>query len=197
MIHGSRSRSRLNRVLWVRWRFEERQTGNAGLETMRNRCHWMISSTLIPETALFDDADEVHGILNSSSGSLRSFLVFGGGLVVWTLVVASGSCLLEALLGLSRWHASLAILSVAMPAGSYWLFNYGLRRPFQRALREALQGKGIPICIDCGYDLRGQAEARCSECGRQFPVNLLKCNLTETDSDGCAGRAKGHDSRRT
>jgi len=40
-------------------------------------------------------------------------------------------------------------------------------------LRQQLVASGVPVCIHCGYDLRGQTEARCPECGRSFDAALL------------------------
>jgi hypothetical protein len=36
----------------------------------------------------------------------------------------------------------------------------------RRNLREQLIARGVPICLHCGYDLRGQIEPRCPECGK-------------------------------
>ena len=105
--------------------------------------------SLIPETALFDDEHEVHRILESSLVPRRTTLVIVG-FVAWVLVVAFLSRAAGASLGLSPWVAQAAIQPVAMLAGFYWLFNSGLRKPFQRALREALQRKGVAICIGNG-----------------------------------------------
>jgi hypothetical protein len=52
----------------------------------------------------------------------------------------------------------------------HWLF----RSPIRRRLREELVKQGVPICIPCGYDLRGQSEPRCPECGAAFDASLLK-----------------------
>jgi hypothetical protein len=41
-------------------------------------------------------------------------------------------------------------------------------RPVRRSLREQLVARGVPLCLDCGYDLRGhatQTTMRCPECG--------------------------------
>lgn len=35
----------------------------------------------------------------------------------------------------------------------------------QRRLRKYLSDHGVAICLECGYDLRGQVEPRCPECG--------------------------------
>jgi hypothetical protein len=45
--------------------------------------------------------------------------------------------------------------------------------PIRKSLRQSLQAKGIPICIPCGYDLRGQLEPRCPECGAPFDAHLV------------------------
>lgn len=47
------------------------------------------------------------------------------------------------------------------------------RRPALRLLRRRLNELGRPVCAQCGYDLRGQTEPRCPECGRPFDRGLL------------------------
>ena len=40
--------------------------------------------------------------------------------------------------------------------------------PFLRAfLRKNLNEHGIPVCLKCGYDLRGSEGRRCPECGTE------------------------------
>jgi hypothetical protein len=50
------------------------------------------------------------------------------------------------------------------------------RKRIQRSLRSQLVARGTPICVECGYDLRGQLEPRCPECGKAFDQSLIKCN---------------------
>ena len=52
--------------------------------------------------------------------------------------------------------------------------QYLVRKPLIRYLREQLAAKGVPICIECGYDLRGQVDPRCPECGTAFDPKLIK-----------------------
>lgn len=52
-----------------------------------------------------------------------------------------------------------------------------------RSLREQLVELGVPVCIACGYDLRGQTEPRCPECGRPFDAALLKSHREEVVND--------------
>jgi len=47
---------------------------------------------------------------------------------------------------------------------SAWVFRFIYIRPLRRAMRD----EGFDLCIECGYDLRGQENAgrvRCPECG--------------------------------
>lgn len=45
-----------------------------------------------------------------------------------------------------------------------WVF----RRRIQAQLRSQLNQSGRRVCMSCGYDLRGQIERRCPECGTAF-----------------------------
>jgi len=53
------------------------------------------------------------------------------------------------------------------------------RRLAQRHLRRYLLRKGVPICLRCGYDLRGQTEARCPECGGPFDPDLAGTQVSQ------------------
>ncbi len=43
--------------------------------------------------------------------------------------------------------------------------RYGTRTTVRRALRAQLREAGVPICVNCGYDLRGSSGGTCPECG--------------------------------
>ena len=40
-------------------------------------------------------------------------------------------------------------------------------------VRQQLQKQGIKVCMYCGYDLRGQEDPRCPECGTVFNPGLI------------------------
>lgn len=48
------------------------------------------------------------------------------------------------------------------------VFNYFFRNRGRRFLREYLNERGHNLCVECGYDLRGQETPRCPECGIAF-----------------------------
>jgi len=63
---------------------------------------------------------------------------------------------------------------VATVAAFAALVAWLLRKVTQREFRRYLCNHHIPVCLWCAYDLRGQTEARCPECGRPFDPTLLK-----------------------
>lgn len=66
--------------------------------------------------------------------------------------------------------AQVALVAFACTAPAYsalWM----LRTAIQACLRRELNAAGNPTCLECGYDLRGQVELRCSECGKPFERN--------------------------
>lgn len=63
--------------------------------------------------------------------------------------------------------------------GYFWLRRHRARR----ILRAHLIKRGVPICLHCGYDLRGQTDPRCPECGRPFDPTLLRPAAQPTNSD--------------
>jgi len=42
------------------------------------------------------------------------------------------------------------------------------RHSLQRSMREYLNANGIPLCVDCGYNLTGNVSGVCPECGEQI-----------------------------
>ncbi len=59
------------------------------------------------------------------------------------------------------------ILGACIWLGATWI----VRRRYLRFLRRRLVTLGVPICLACGYDLRGQELPRCPECGRPTAEN--------------------------
>ena len=55
-----------------------------------------------------------------------------------------------------------------------WTRVWFLRRRIERSLRLMLVEQRVPVCLDCGYDLRGQLQPRCPECGQGFEDRFPK-----------------------
>jgi hypothetical protein len=53
------------------------------------------------------------------------------------------------------------------------VYSWLLRRRIRHDVRQYLLGLGCKVCLHCGYDLRGQTQPRCPECGSPFDPGLL------------------------
>ena len=71
--------------------------------------------------------------------------------------------------------------ALVVPLMFSWLWF--CRSVIRRRLRVQLSAKGVLICIECGYDLRGQNEPRCPECGTPFDETLLNASGEIPTSD--------------
>jgi len=142
---------------------------------------------IVPELTFFKDPAE------RAAAWRRAFKTFQWRYIVTMILVMSLVSLLsvplfnflmshaQALLGAPRLHSGPEALLRAVFSGllavigtgpGLWLF----RRRIQRSLRSQLIERGVPICFECGYDLRGQLEPRCPECGTAFDPSLIKPN---------------------
>jgi len=69
-------------------------------------------------------------------------------------------------LGVRGFNAMMFMAAAGMGGalvGLGWIMI--ISRSMQRELRVELRARGVPVCLACGYDLRGQIEPRCPECG--------------------------------
>ncbi|RMF71159.1 MAG: hypothetical protein D6744_18390 [Planctomycetota bacterium] len=65
--------------------------------------------------------------------------------------------------------AGLVVIYLLTPLAHLWS-ALSKRERFRRALRRQITELGRPVCVDCGYDLRGAHGARCVECGQPLPL---------------------------
>jgi hypothetical protein len=79
--------------------------------------------------------------------------------------------------GLPYGFAVLVLLAVPATVLIYAEYLLLFRREIRGTLREHLSGDAARPCAKCGYDLRGQVERRCPECGTPMPARL--CPLGE------------------
>lgn len=74
----------------------------------------------------------------------------------------------------TTWHFARGAMQGVVGAAAGLVAVRLMQRRIQRSLREQLVARGVPICIACGYDLRGQTTPRCPECGTPFDPALIQ-----------------------
>lgn len=89
----------------------------------------------------------------------------------WIVVFAACLAIVWCTDSYSAMLAGAVLLGGALVAAEHYLL---FRTHTQRSLRRQLVERGVPICVACGYDLRGQLEPRCPECGTPCAPSILK-----------------------
>ncbi|MCH7591627.1 MAG: protein kinase [Planctomycetes bacterium] len=137
-------------------------------------------SRLIPEVALFEtDEQRKAAMRRASSITARG----SGRLWIWLLLFLMTLGIIPLLMRVTGLDVEWGRLQTKYPIVRLiygplmmllmysWLwFCRSVIRP---RLRAQLVAKGIPICVPCGYNLRGQVDPRCPECGTAFDEKLL------------------------
>ena len=127
--------------------------------------HRLLYATILPELVLLGSHRDRNRALRAAQRSVSGW--FGWDDLLFA-VALTGPWIL---LGRGPWvgsHSLLPFLAVFLfaPAIVATALFYGLfRNRLRRSLRRQLAEGGHAICASCGYDLRGQTEPRCPECG--------------------------------
>jgi hypothetical protein len=144
--------------------------------TGRHPYNWSMSG--LPEMERFEsDAQRekaLEGIAAQFSNPLKGDLWIGIGILV--AVVCSTWWVVRNLLKLVAWRGWVEDLLQWGSLAAVALFTlralhrWGARADLRRKLREAR----VPVCLGCGYDLRGQPaeSSRCPECGKEFDAEV-------------------------
>jgi len=125
-----------------------------------------LENNFYPELALFESPEEAR---RTKYEFYRRSLWWWVYIVILILVTAIFGFWLwyEALARFRPWVSLLILVLIGGTVGggsAHWLFS----KPFQQHLRKRLLDRGVKVCMACGYDLRGQTECRCPECGTPF-----------------------------
>jgi hypothetical protein len=124
-------------------------------------------------------------------------MLYLGCLLIWWPVVDWTPRRRLGLLGISLVLALLLLLAAGLPR----LFGWGTDSSVLTLLSTSLVTSGLALwatawichdlpepakvaCPSCGYDLRGQRECRCPECGKQFTVGELLHHSGAADAWG-------------
>ncbi len=134
-------------------------------------------SRLFPELRLFDTPAERKQAMRRAEKTLTPTWEYG------LLVLVAIACAMAMFVTLEAFAAPTWVqgvgcgLAISAPsAAGGWLF----RRRIRRSLRQQLIERGVPVCLACGYQLRGQVDPRCPECGAAFDERLLElCRPTD------------------
>lgn len=94
-----------------------------------------------------------------------TILAFELGGIAFGVAVAEGTLRLIRPLGHGVDGAIRAIMMVTCFAIALALLGRQYRNRTRRELRRILAGRGVPICVPCGYNLTGNVSGRCPECG--------------------------------
>lgn len=137
-----------------------------------------------PELALFPDRASADEALKSWQIRVLKTPGFWVRSISYAVLIALAA--LSVILLLRRYVSlptpMIGGLCGGISGGSAALFlGWTYRKRMRRYLRERLNEAGIPVCIPCGYDLRGQTEPRCPERGAPFDPGLIGTNEAESD----------------
>lgn len=146
-------------------------------------------SPVYPELRLFASSDEATAAIHEARmGIWRSPRVWLRA-VAWLCVPVVTAVSVVAIVRLfwqqvPRTRSALpVIVSIITALVSSLGLRFAFRGPVRRALRVELCKRGVPVCVPCGYDLRGLQTRRCPECGAAFDPGLLeRAGAASTDS---------------
>ncbi len=136
-----------------------------------------MGARLYPELSLVEDRDERHRIFKTAERKLftnwRAWVVALPVTTVVILLLHEGRLILQSTKYIAPWMALIVFLFAVLAYISF-VSTFVFVKPMRRSIRKQLLDRGIPVCCNCGYYLRGLPEPRCPECGASFDEKLLQ-----------------------
>ena len=126
---------------------------------------------LYPELEHFETREEAGRVLKVWHERLMISPKFWLALIGYTVVVGlTGTLLVFYLRPWFGFSSGIfgAIVCAASGGTGMAAISWLWRRQCRQFLRAKLLSRGVPVCVQCCYDLRGQHEPRCPECGTSF-----------------------------
>ncbi len=123
-----------------------------------------------PELQRFASPAEAKKAMRAWQKRMLKMPLFWLGLVGYTCGV--GGLVFVILISLRPWLGLSQAMVGGIVGGVTWgsggvVLAWFWRHRCRRFLRRQLLASGVPICLKCGYDLRG-SKGRCPECGTEF-----------------------------
>ena len=131
-------------------------------------------SRVLPELGRFKSDEERKTALERADAEVLKSSGFRRGMVVATVAFAALIVVVFVLLLWFPFLLGTALSTVSLGALFGVTCAWYCRKAVRRSLRRQLAEQGVPICVRCAYDLRGQIEPRCPECGTAFDEKLLE-----------------------
>lgn len=129
-----------------------------------------------PELELFDDpASELRAWKLAHSETIQRRrtswkLIFGFLLAIFALMAVTSRFVHPVAFGI--------LVGLGILAWYYFGAIHFFRREIAQSLRHQLRDAQVPICMRCGYCLRGVAVDTCPECGKPAAVESPRTNPT-------------------
>lgn len=133
---------------------------------------WRRASQLYPELLMFETDEQRRMASRQVQWSLCCHprtLLWGGALLLATLTL-SGIIGWSTVGVVPSWALSIACVAAGVILGLGFLVIswFAMRDTARLYYRRELQKLGLPVCVNCGYDLRGGPHGVCPECGSQI-----------------------------
>ncbi len=130
---------------------------------------------LFPELDRIEDPRVLRAVYDAAKHRLRGrpghmFQTIAAGILLAAVIAVSAYWTYRQF---KLWGIALLLLIWNLSVGLiYWVIDFWFRRPMRKFIRLEMLDRGYAICVECGYDLRGQHEPRCPECGAHFSGTL-------------------------
>lgn len=126
----------------------------------------------LPELELFPDEETRRDAMKRVQRELRPRRSIQlAGLFIFVLTIPFMIALRRKLSSLFQGDPWVAgIFSGLMAGGAGLAVTWLWRRDASVYLRQRLLDCGVPVCLGCGYCLRGLTSERCPECGMEVPA---------------------------
>lgn len=145
---------------------------------MTRRTPGTVWERLYPELLLFEREEDRTAAWQSAPPLFKdrtwSYLLVVTGILWWPVAIWLSTVVSARVLALRNpWFAvAIGVFTLLLCLAQVVAFNWFISRPVRRSLRRSLVACGIPVCLHCGYDVRGPIEPCCPECGRGFDPKL-------------------------